>query len=147
MTRGRATSVLYRVRAAHKRRTVGEIEAMAAELVANHDPVKYLSRAEATNVVRGIFRRCGYAVAEHGTKGQDLDLIAVPWTDRAGIPARIVDEVVEALEGTVLRAAEPGEKPHGRLVWTIVPGGRRPHDLWYLDLGVMCPDKYREDAQ
>jgi hypothetical protein len=98
----RTNSVLERVRAASKRRTVGEIEAMAAELVATHKaPARYLSREEATNVIRGIFRRCGYAIAEHGTKGQDLDLIAVPWTDRAGVPALIVDEVVEVERPTV----------------------------------------------
>lgn len=100
-----------------------------------------MTRDEATCIVRSIFRRCGYAIGEHGTRGRDLDLVAVPWTERAGIPELVVDDVVQALPGTIHGEVE--QKPNGRLAWAIYPDHRARHDLWYVDLSVVTPDKYR----
>jgi hypothetical protein len=102
-----------------------------------------LSREEATNVIRSIFRRCGYCIAEHGTRGRDLDLVAVPWTDRAGMPSYIVGDVIEAINGAML--GDPEIKPHGRVAYSISPVETRAHDMWYVDLSVVVPEEYRDD--
>lgn len=102
-----------------------------------------LTRDEATNVIRSIFRRCGYCIAEHGTRGRDLDLVAVPWTNRAGIPAYVVDDVLQALPGVM--EGDPERKPHGRVAYAIMPVHQRKHDLWYVDLSIVVPDEYRDE--
>ena len=107
--------------------------------------VRSMTRDEATCIVRSIFRRCGYAIAEHGTRGCDLDLVAVPWTDRAGMPSIIVAEVIEALEGEML--GKPERKPHGRVAYAIRPGNHARHDLWYLDLSVVVPGQYQDEIE
>jgi hypothetical protein len=103
-------------------------------------PVGRLTRDEATCIIRSIFRRCGYAIAEHGTRGRDLDLVAVPWTDRAGLPHLIVDEVLRTLPGWL--SGDPEQKPHGRIAYAIWPELIFGHDMWYLDLSVMPPADY-----
>jgi hypothetical protein len=100
-----------------------------------------MTRDEATCIVRSIFRRCGYAIGEHGTRGRDLDLMAMPWTDRAGIPELIVEEVASALEAPIVNG--PEDRPHGRRVWSIHPRHTARHDFWYIDLSVIVPERYR----
>lgn len=69
-------------------------------------------------------RKHGYALAIHGTVTQDLDLIAVPWTDEAA-PAAVVVEALRrhfAYVETVpaeLRTEQATPKPHGRLAWNL----------------------------
>lgn len=104
-----------------------------------------MTRDEATCIVRSIFRRCGYCIAEHGTRGRDLDLVAVPWTDRAGMPSIIVAEVIEALGGEMI--GKPERKPHGRVAYAIGPGCRARHDLWFVDLSVVVPERYEDEIE
>lgn len=104
------------------------------------DPLKRLTRDEATCIIRSIFRRCEYAIAEHGTRGRDLDLVAVPWTDRAGLPHLVVDDVLDTLPGSL--AGDPEQKPHGRIAYAIRPDLTFGHDHWYVDLSVMPPAGY-----
>lgn len=91
----------------------------------------------------------GYALAVHGSLARDLDVIAVPWTEDAIPAAELVDRVGEALAGHWwIKANEiqgnPTERPHGRLVWTIVLDGGA-----FVDLGVMPrrPLQGEEDNQ
>lgn len=60
----------------------------------------------------------GYALTMHGSFTRDLDLVAVPWTDRAREPEHLARRVLETC-GLKDTASNPGIKPHGRLVWTM----------------------------
>lgn len=86
--------------------------------------------------LRETARTCGYALAVHGTMRRDLDLIAVPWVDRA-VSA---EDLVKALSATVRDVAGWGhrsgeawtEKPHGRVATTIIASS----DV-HIDLSIM----------
>lgn len=81
-------------------------------------------------VLREAARRCGYALAIHGSVQADLDLLATPWTDEATDEAALVQAVVEASGGTYL--GKPGRKPRGRVAHTIHLGR-----AGYIDLSVV----------
>lgn len=97
-------------------------------------------------IARFVAPRCGYALCEHGTKGRDLDLVAVPWTDEAMSAEAFVKALGDEFTHwglTWLHAADdyplPRRLPHGRLCWPFHFGGGP-----YLDLSVMprmepCP--------
>jgi hypothetical protein len=76
----------------------------------------------------------GYAVMMHGSFTRDLDLLAVPWDDRACEAEHLVRRIEAA---TKLRAIAkpPTVKPHGRLAWTLAfPKFGDPR---FVDLSVM----------
>jgi hypothetical protein len=82
----------------------------------------------------------GYAMTMHGSFTRDLDLVAVPWTERACEPEHLARRICDAAD---LRFADkkPGVKPHGRLVWTLLfPKFGDPR---FVDLSVM-PRAYPE---
>lgn len=76
----------------------------------------------------------GYALTMHGSFTRDLDLVAVPWTDRAREPEHLARRILETC-GLKDTAGNPGEKSHGRLVWTM----RLPDfgDPRFVDFSVM----------
>jgi hypothetical protein len=78
----------------------------------------------------------GYALTMHGSFTRDLDLVAVPWTDRAREPEHLARRVMETC-GLKDTASNPGEKPHGRLVWTM----RLPDfgDPRFVDFSIIPP--------
>lgn len=95
--------------------------------------------------IREAAKRHGYAVGLHGSMTRDLDLIAVPWTEHASPP----DVLAVAIKGAVNgnwdderyhdhwhQMGKPGNKPHGRLCWSIKLGGGA-----YIDLSVAPPSK------
>lgn len=102
---------------------------------------------------RGICRTHGYALAEHGSKRRDYDLIACPWTKDAKAASTLVRALMQ-VEGVqlVLHGRRPKQagisailaegrranKPHGRLGWVF---HLQPLDMmrppWYIDLSVM----------
>lgn len=91
-------------------------------------------------------RALGYALAIHGTVTRDLDLVAIPWTDKAVSAVALKDSLMEHIaavgyedllrrdspfltneqidslvsqqEGTNPRGAAT-QKPHGRLAWNL----------------------------
>jgi hypothetical protein len=66
--------------------------------------------------IRAVARDCGYAVAIHGSRKRDLDLIAVPWTDEASS----VEELLTALnERENCSYGPPNERPHGRVGYVL----------------------------
>lgn len=88
--------------------------------------------------MREAARRCGYALAVHGTLIRDLDVIACPWAK----DARSADELVAAL-GVVIaevtgwghqQARDWTEKPHGRVAAILIAG---PGGDVHMDLSVM----------
>ena len=80
--------------------------------------------------------RHGYALALHGSMARDLDLVAIPWTEDADSPEKLIKAfarfiITKAKVG--MRPPKPTNKPHGRLAY-ICPIG---HDGHYLDVSVM----------
>ncbi|MGO9289772.1 MAG: hypothetical protein ACLQIJ_13595 [Polyangia bacterium] len=93
-------------------------------------------------------RRCGYALAQHGSLGFDIDLIAVPWRDSAVNPAHLVEQIRIAAEAIIgiceIRKRDndhqPEKKPCGRLAWSLYLVPDDPAFLGpYLDLSVFPP--------
>lgn len=86
-------------------------------------------------MVRKLAWEEGYAIGLHGSFTRDLDMIAVPWEGgRRCNPEKLVARILQA---TGLREASgnPGEKPHGRKVWTLLlPEFGDPR---FVDLSIM----------
>jgi len=80
--------------------------------------------------------RHGYCLALHGSMARDLDLVAIPWTEDADSPEKLIESIrrfVVEKANVNLKIAPPTLKPHGRLAY-VIPIGFDEH---YLDLSVM----------
>jgi len=87
--------------------------------------------------------RHGYALALHGSMARDLDLVAIPWTDDAEDPEKLVAAFVKfVISGAKVNISpsKPMLKPHGRLAY-VIPIGFDGH---YIDLSVMPRTKIKE---
>lgn len=85
--------------------------------------------------LREAARNCGYALAVHGSLDRDLDLVAIPWTEDATDTETLVRAICDAWKfsnGLFPLDSDPERKPHGRLSWTLIPGGPV-----FVDLSVM----------
>lgn len=94
--------------------------------------------------LRCVARRCGYALAVHGSLKTDIDLLAVAWRESAVDASYLADEIKKTV-GQVwgfVRTREgdgnPTKKPCGRLAWIfyLQPDGVEGP---YIDLSVMPP--------
>jgi hypothetical protein len=83
-------------------------------------------------------RKCGYALAVHGSMATDLDLIACPWTEEAWEPQKLVDLLTEIVDGRCYSDIDPNptSRPHGRLAWSIY-FNRNLRSGPYIDISVM----------
>jgi hypothetical protein len=102
------------------------------------DPAKV--KALARRIIRPLRERArvlGYAIAVHGSLERDIDLVAVPWTDKAYPPEQLASSLRQVLEklypihGEVTNTVP---RPHGRQCWS----------WWirtwtYVDLSVFPP--------
>lgn len=90
--------------------------------------------------VREVARDCGYAIAVHGSRQRDLDLIAVPWVESAINPYQFVDALLERLDHLRVKPYEerllenPERKPNGRIAWALIGAPA----CGYLDLSVFA---------
>ena len=87
--------------------------------------------------------RYGYALALHGSMARDLDLVAVPWTDDADDPDKLISAFVRFIitkSDVHISQPKPLSMPHGRLSYIIPIGFGGGH---YLDVSVM-PRKSNE---
>ena len=79
----------------------------------------------------------GFALLTHGSRTRDLDVLMVPWEDRAY--AKIVPAVINRIAqvcGLSVKG-EPTDKPHGRKAYTLfLPDGVRWVDLSVVPCGV-----------
>ena len=93
-------------------------------------------------IARKAARRCGYALAFHGSGIRDLDLVAAPWIEPAESSEELVEEIRRAVGGVIVNyenvERNPAVRPHGRKAWSIQVGGGR-----YIDLSVMPTVKKR----
>lgn len=87
--------------------------------------------------------RHGYCLALHGSMSRDLDIVAIPWTDDADSPEKLLRAfckfVVSKADVKLNPHRPPTQKPHGRLAYVIPIG----HDGHYLDISIM-PRKEKE---
>jgi hypothetical protein len=81
--------------------------------------------------------RHGYALALHGSMARDLNLIAIPWTDDAEAPEKLLAafcEFVIKKASVRLDPDRPGKRmPHGRVAYVIPIG----YDGHYIDISIM----------
>ena len=101
---------------------------MTDKPTANLRPAMYAHRV---HELQSIARACGYALALHGSMQRDLDAIAVPWTKLAVDARTLVERICEGM-GLLVADGSPGDKPHGRQVWSLLLG-----DVGFVDLSVM----------
>ena len=73
-----------------------------------------------------IAKSCGYALGVHGTMQRDLDLIAVPWTERA-VDADVL--IQRFCDGLGIQRLGSTSKPHGRLAFSLTLGGAFQADI------------------
>lgn len=73
----------------------------------------------------------GYALAVHGSLARDFDLIAIPWTDGASTPEKILDAITSKF--SVSWVGEVEKKKHGRIAYTLSIGfGECAVDLSFM---------------
>lgn len=66
--------------------------------------------------IRRIARDYGYAIAIHGSRERDLDLIAVPWINEASSAKELLTALNER-ENCIY--GPPNERPHGRVGYVL----------------------------
>jgi hypothetical protein len=62
----------------------------------------------------------GYAVAVHGSRVRDFDIIAVPWTAEAGGCRKLLEVLCKALNAKIV---DRSSKPHGRNAFNLQMDG------------------------
>jgi peptidoglycan/xylan/chitin deacetylase (PgdA/CDA1 family) len=83
---------------------------------------------------RKIAAECGWAIAIHGSAVHDLDLMAMPWVESHTSADELAQRLTDTEQPNFRRPYEkskPGDKPNGRIVYTIFVGGT------YIDLNVI----------
>jgi hypothetical protein len=119
----------------------------------------YTLACELLPALRAKAREHGYALAYHGSMSRDIDVIAVPWTDRAAAAHELVGILRAEIERITGRTAwwpdgatakpldyvhrSPEPKPHGRLGWSIHIAGAGT----YVDLSIIPAGKAHVDAK
>lgn len=84
--------------------------------------------------LREVAYQHGYALALHGPLTNNLDVVAVPWTEEAKPEEELVVALCERAAGLIAGPPQnPTPKPHGRQAWTILLGSNGG----YIDLSVM----------
>lgn len=84
--------------------------------------------------------RHGYALALHGSMARDLDLVAIPWTEDAGSPEKLIEafrRFIVTKADVNLKVGKATQKPHGRQAYVLPVG----HDGHYIDLSIMPRQK------
>ena len=86
----------------------------------------------------------GFALLQHGNATRDLDLLLVPWEERAASkPIKGLVRHIAEMTGTTIKG-EPVDKPHGRTAWTLM----LPDAVRWVDLSVMpAVRKAKEQAR
>lgn len=102
-----------------------------------------LNKLEDNNAIFWIFKfpeyrriaaECGWAIAIHGSAVHDLDLMAMPWVENHTSADELAQRLTDTEQPNFRRPYEkskPGDKPNGRIVYTIFTGGT------YIDMNVI----------
>lgn len=98
--------------------------------------------ARVFTIARCIAWSEGYAMLMHGSFTRDLDLLAVPWDEKATDAEHLVRLIAQALDDDldllIKDPASPSQataKPHGRRSWTLT--FKAFGDPRFIDIGVM----------
>lgn len=88
-------------------------------------------------LLREAARSVGYALTEHGSKARDLDLVAIPWTDKAVSAERLIEVLATVCHvatgwGYKADSGKIEPKPHGRVATAILASAEV-----HLDLSIM----------
>jgi hypothetical protein len=79
-----------------------------------------------------IARRLGYALAIHGSVNRDMDLIAVPWTEKAVSGQELINAFEAELHLEPYAMTNTPNKPHGRWAHLLALDAGL-----YIDISVM----------
>lgn len=94
-------------------------------------------------IIRKLAWDEGYAIGMHGSFTRDLDLIAVPWEAGNHNAEKLVRRIEASTAGVRSLPSNPGTKPNGRRVWTLVM--TEFGDPRFIDLSIMpvitAPDR------
>mgnify|MGYP003556531103 CR=1 FL=1 len=76
----------------------------------------------------------GYTMAIHGSMSRDMDIVMVPWIEKPKPVEEMIDNLLKAAGGVMhdVHISEIGEKPHGRVVYTLAIASDR-----FFDVSVM----------
>lgn len=95
-----------------------------------HDP----DYARYYTIIRVVAWQYGYAIGLHGSCTRDLDLIAVPWTEKCCDAETLIERFCYFTD-LEKQDHNPTIKPHGRLAWSLLfPGHKDPR---WIDISVM----------
>ena len=86
----------------------------------------------------------GWACLAHGSFTRDLDLLFVPWEDRAMMedPEHLIRRVAD-VTGLEIARHPPTDKPHGRQAWTLhLPGFTEPR---WVDISIFGAKRSEND--
>jgi hypothetical protein len=90
-------------------------------------------------LIRYRARYLGWAVAIHGSRERDLDLIAVPWSADAASVEDLLLHICDGDGAYFLLVEGPAERqPHGRLGY-VLHGAGASCEVKYIDLSVLSP--------
>jgi hypothetical protein len=94
-------------------------------------------------ILKEIAEKHGYAVAVHGSLTRDMDLVLIPWIEHPGPVIKVLKEWHDTIDDCPCSEdgvpySSIGNKPHGRIAYTIPTGGGG-----YIDVSVM-PTKESE---
>ena len=92
-----------------------------------------LEQDRAIKAIKWACIRSGYALAVHGTRSRDLDLLVVPWTD----DAETVGQLLKRIRAAGFTVSGAQKKPHGRLAYVVFRDERRDLGADYIDLSIM----------
>jgi hypothetical protein len=102
-----------------------------AVIIPDIKPMLQAARQDVTiERIRKIGRECGYAVAVHGSRVRDLDLVAIPWVHDSTSVGHLLDKLLDA--GFMYRDSEVELKPH-RVAMPLFGGG----GCEYVDLSIV----------
>lgn len=90
--------------------------------------------------------RHGYALALHGSISRDMDLVAIPWTDDADAPEKLLKafcRYVASRTQVNIKIGSGTKKPHGRMSY-VIPIGMEGQ---YLDVAIMPRVERRKRRQ
>lgn len=74
----------------------------------------------------------GWALALHGSLANDMDIMAMPWTEKASTDSEMIEELKKCFTDCNLIDITISEKPNNRKVFTL--------SIWadfYLDINVI----------
>lgn len=74
-------------------------------------------------IARVVAWQFGYSVSAQGSFTRDLDLLLVPWAERAMIPPDLVIQRICNASGLTVQPGSPSDKPHGRKAWSLLLPG------------------------